>query len=73
MTPKMQWPCLCMLTLHQKLVSALMMIPHQVDILVKLKMIQYMSDHICLPDLLFAVVLCYPQALHLQMSCSLSK
>lgn len=73
MTPKMQWPCLYMLTLHQKLVSALMMIPHQMDILVKLKMIYYMSNHICLPDLLFAVVVCYPQTLHLQMSCSLSK
>lgn len=49
----MQWPCLYRLTLHQKLVSALMMIPYQVDILFKLKMIYYTSNHICLPDLLF--------------------
>lgn len=60
MTPKMQWPCLYMLTLHLKLVSDLMMIPYQVDILVKLKMTYYMSNHICLTHLLFAVVLCYP-------------
>lgn len=67
----MQWPYLYMLTIHQELVSALMMIPYQVDILFKLKMIYYTSNHIYLPDLLFAVVLYYPQTLHLQTSCSL--